>query len=359
MQMPAVLRDQPIPVRGDPDALNRASMRSFTRAAIAVGLSKFDKHISTTEYARKTWDDRSVDMLLRAASNPTSLANTPALAHVAVAFLSSLVPVSAGADLLGRGIGLNFNGAAQISVPGITAPSPAADFVAEGAPIPVTSAITSSGATLSPHKLAVITSLTHEMLVNTNAETLIRQALIESTGPALDKVLFSANAAATDRPAGLLNGIMALTPASAGQAKSEVLVDDLQTLGSAIAPVAGNSDIVLIASPDAAVALTLRLSQRVEWPVLTSASLAPKTVIAVAANAIVSAIDGAPIIDAASETTLVRDTQPTSVDDAMTAPMQYVGTVYQTDQIALRLRWPITWALRTPGGLAYMSGVNW
>jgi hypothetical protein len=331
----------------------------LVRAAIAVGLAKLDHTITPSAYAKRTWDDRGVDMILRAAVSPTALGNTSALAQVAVAFLETLVPASAGADLLARGIGLNFSGATSISVPAIGAPSPGADFVGEGLPIPVTTATTSAGPTLTPHKLAVITTLTGEMMRNPNAETLIRQALIDSTGPALDKVLFSANAAGTDRPAGLLNGISALTPVSATSGKSEVIVDDMQALATAIAPVAGNGDIILVASPDAAVALRLRLPQTIEWPVLTSASLAARTVIAVAANAVVSAVDGAPQVDASTHTELVRDTVPTTVDDALTAPMQYVGTVYQTDQVALRLRWPITWALRTTAGLAWMSGVNW
>jgi Phage capsid family len=301
---------------------------------------------------------RNADLILRAAVSPTALSTAGPLAQVSVAFLATLVPVSAGADLLSRGIGLNFSGKASINVPGIQVPT--ADFVAEGAPIPVVQETTSAGPTLTPHKIAVITTLTHEMMTNPNAETLIRQALIESSGPALDKQLFSATAAGTDRPAGLLNGIAALTPAAAGgQSKGEVLVDDVQQLATAVAPVAGNGDIVLVASPDAATALRLRLPVTVQWPVLVSSSLPARTVIAVAANAIVSAVEGAPMIDASGHTELVRDTVPTAIDDAMTAPMQYVGTMYQTDQVALRLRWLISWALRTPNGIAWMNNVNW
>jgi hypothetical protein len=59
----------------------------------------------------------------------------------------------------------------------------------------------------------------------------------------------------TIRPPGLLAGIAALTPAGSGPSKGEVLVDDLQALGVAIAAVAGNGDIILVASPDAAVPL--------------------------------------------------------------------------------------------------------
>jgi hypothetical protein len=344
-------------LRPDPSIAREAILTSLVRAVIATGLVKFDRTFTPADIARRTWNDRSVDLVLRAAVSPASLSNTPVLATVAVAYLESLVPQSAGADLLGRCIGLNFAGAAQINVPAIATPT--ADFVGEGQPIPVTTAPTSAGPTLLPYKLAVITTLTHEMMTNTNAERLIRQALLESAGPALDKQLFGTTAAvANERPAGLLNGISALT-ASSGTDKAQALVDDLQTLATAVAPVAGNSPIVLVAAPAQAVALRLRLPQPVDWPVLTSTALAAKTVIAIATNAVVSAVEGSPMIDASGAVELVRDTAPTSIDDAETAPMQYVGSLYQTDQVALRLRWPIGWALRTSSGLAYMTNVAW
>jgi hypothetical protein len=343
-----------IPLRADPSAASRSALTSLVRACIATGLATFDKSTTPGAIARRTWNDRSVDLILRAAVTPTALSNTPALAQVAVAYLETLVPVSAGADLLARGIGLNFAGQAQISVPGIQLP--VADFVGEMAPIPVVTAPTTPGPTLTPHKLAVITTLTHEMMTNPNAETLVRQVLIESTGPALDKQLLSSNAAASDRPAGLLNGIASLSPSTGGtgQSKSEVVVDDLQTLAAAVAPVAGNTDVILVASPDAAVALRLRLLS-IDYPVLTSTSLAPKTVIAIASNAIVSAVEGAPQIDASGQVELVRDTAPAPIEGGT----QYVGSLYQTDQVALRLRWNISWARRTSAGLAWMTGVNW
>jgi hypothetical protein len=267
-----------------------------------------------------------------------------------------LVPTSAGADLLARGIGLNFDGAASISVPGITIPT--GDFVAEGAPIPAVAAVTSAGPTLSPHKLAVITSLTGEMMRNANAETLVRQVLIESTGPAIDKALFSTTAGDTTRPAGLLNGITPLTPAAPG-AKTEAMQEDLGALATAVAPVAGNGQIAVIAAPAEAVAIGLRLPREPAYPVLTSAQLATGTVIAIALPALVSAVEGSPQIDASTQAEFVRDTAPTAIDGAMTPPLQLVGSLYQTDEVGLRLRWPISWALRTSAGLAWMQSVNW
>jgi hypothetical protein len=338
-------------------AVQREHVDSLVHATIGTGLAKLDRNIRANEYVRRIWNDRNADLIIKAASSPATIANTPALTEISVAYLETLVPVSAGADLLQRGIGLNFAGKAQINLPVIQVPT--ADFVGEGAPIPVVTEPTTAGPTLIPHKLAVIVTLTAEMMLNPNAETLIRQALIEATGPAIDKVLFSAAASASDRPAGLLNSIAALTAAAAGPSKGELLVNDLQALATALGPVSGNGNIILIASPDAAAALIMRLPQAVEWPVLTSAALPARTCIAVAANAVVSAVEGAPVIDASNVPALVRDTAPTSIDDAETTPMQYVGSIYQTDQVALRLRWPISWALRTSAGLAWMSSVNW
>jgi hypothetical protein len=346
-----------IPLRPDPHALDESAVSSLVRAVIAVGLARLDRNMPASEQAKARWgSDRTLDLVMRAATTPTSLAGSPQLAQVAVAFLKALAPQSAGADLLMRGVGLNFDGAASISVPAISIP--VADFVGEGMPIPAVQSVTTSGPTLTPHKLAVITSLTGEMMRNTNAETLVRQVLIEAAGPAVDKVLFSANPAGSDRPAGLLNGIAGLTPAAPGE-KSQIIVDDLQALTLAIAPVSGNGDFVLVASADAATALRLRLPTSVQWPVLTSAALPPKTVIVVALNALVSAIDGTPQIDASSEAEFVRNTVAAEIVTVGGTIGQPIGSLFQTDSVALRLRWPISWALRDPRGLAFMTAVNW
>jgi hypothetical protein len=342
-----------------PEDNGGSAIAPLVRAAIAVGLRALDRNAggSEPEYAARRWgNDRALGLVLRAASQPATLAGNPVLAHVVVEYLKALTPLSAGADLLMRGVGLNFDGAAQLNVPGIAIPT--ADFVAEGAPIPVVQAPTSAGPTLTPFKLAVISSLTREMLVSSNAETMVRQVLIESTGPAIDKVLFSANAAGTDRPAGLLHGIAALTP-STSTGKYEATADDLQALVLAIAPVSGNGQIVMVASPDAAAAVRLRLPQAVDWPVLTSSSLAPKTAIMIATNAVVSAVEGTPLIDASQVAEFHRNTVPAEIVTSGGTVATPVGSLFQTDEIALRMRWPITWALRDARGLSWTQNVNW
>jgi hypothetical protein len=205
----------------------------------------------------------------------------------------------------------------------------------------------------------VITAASYELLHSGNAEDLLRNALIESAGPAIDKVMFSTSAAGAG-PAGLLAGIAPLTAAAAGGDKASALVDDLQKIATAFGSVTGNSGAVLIAAPAHAVALRLRLLGAVEWPVLTSASLAAGTVIGVATRAVVSAVEGAPQIDAGREASVHwSDSAPADIVGSGGAVASPVGNVFQKDSIALRLRWPITWGLRSSSGIAWMQNVNW
>src|SRR5262249_15154781 len=163
----------------------------------------------------------------------------------------------------------------------------------------------------------------------------------------------------TESPANsrVLNGIAPLTPAAAGE-KAQACTDDLQSLAAAIAPVAGNGNVVLLASVDAAVALRLRLFTE-EWPLLTSAQLPARTVVMVAANAVVSAVDGAPAVAASTQSSFVRDTVPQEIVTAAGTVATSVGSLFQTDETGLRLTWPITWALRSSSGVAWMQNVNW
>jgi hypothetical protein len=335
-------------VRGD----HRLS--SFVRACLATGLAALDRDLRPSDVAKRWDNSRNIEMILRAAVSPTTT-NTAPLTQIGVAFLDALVPISAGAELLNRGIQLSFSGTSSITVPAIALP--VAGFVGEGHPIPAVTAPTSAGPTMTPHLIKAIALLTGEVMRSSNAETLVRQVLIEATGPALDKVLLSTSAATPDAPAGLLNGIAPLGAAAATADKA--IVDDLQVLATAIAPVAGNSEIVVVASTDAAVALALRMPSRLTWPVLASVALAPRTVIAIAANALVAGVEGAPAVEASQFASVHRETVPGEIVDLGGVFARPVASVFQSDLVSLKLRWPLSWALRDPRSVSWMTGVNW
>jgi hypothetical protein len=350
---------QQVPLRPAAEALADMQIAALTRACITTAAGKFDPSLRRSAFVRSRWGDEApaVETVLRAASAPATTFTTgwaKELAPVVSVFLASLQPVSAGADLLARAIGLSFDGAKTINVPAVTVPL--ADFVGENAPIPVVQGVSSIQATLTPSKLAVIVVLSRETIESSNAEALVRTALLESTGPALDRRLFDSNAAVADlRPAGLLHNITPLTPSTNPGGKSDAMLDDLEALLASVAPVAGNSEIVVIAAPGQAVSIGLRTLQSFERAVLTSNSLAPGTVIAVAVRALVAATGDTPQIDTTRSASLQMNDSPTG--DLMTGG--HVIAAFQTDTIGLRLRWPLSWAVRDARGVAVMNGVTW
>jgi hypothetical protein len=322
------------------DAARDAAVCLLVKEVIHQGRSLLDGHWSS-----------------RAATSPLTTASALALSQVTAAFVSMLTPFSAAADLLSRTLALDFNGAAQVSIPAISLGS--ASFVGEGLAIPVRQYTTSAGPTLKPYKLATISSLTGEMLRSSNAEQLVRQVMIESVGPSLDSVLFSNAAGVPDvSPPGLLNSVTPLTAAPAG-AKSEAMSDDLINLVGAISPVANKSSVVIVTHVKQATAIALRSSGQFLHAVLASNSVPEKTVIAIAANGIASAVEGSPAIDMSREGVLHMETNaaPLVLGDGTVAVPQ--RSLYQTDSVGLRLKWPVSWAVRDSRAIAYMENVVW
>jgi len=176
-----------LPLKPDPDAARNQAVRSLTRAAITTGLAALDRGIRPARFAQETWpQDNGVALVLRSSSGLLTRDDAPALLAISTAFLSALVPMSAGADLFNRSLNLSFGpGVGTISVPRLAIPN--ADFVREGEAIPVVQASPVTAATLRPCNIKVMVMATWELLSNPSAEDLLRAMLIESTAPALDR----------------------------------------------------------------------------------------------------------------------------------------------------------------------------
>ncbi len=123
-------------------------------------------------------------------------------------------------------------------------------------------------------------------------------------------------------------------------------------------------NIVFIAAPDQALRLSLR---RAEMPfrLLSSAALTAGTVMAVAVNALATAVDHQPEIDASKDALVHMETNPAHIgtpDDAdadtaaqIAAPSR---SFYHTDCVALRLILGASWQVRAAGAVAVVSGAT-
>ena len=352
---------RPIPLRPDPAALAEATIGALTRACIATARHQLDRTVDPSQYARRAWGDEAapVQYLLRAATSP-AMTTAPGwaaeLAHVITVFLPSLAPVSAGVQLLGRGLQLQFDGAAAIKLPLIAQGTAA--FVGEAKPIAVTDFATSAGVTLTPFKLASITTLTREIMDSNNAEAIVRQTLSESVANGLDAALFSVGPGNADTPPGLLHGIGAET-ASTDTDKTTAMVDDLTAVTHAVARVAGAGPVVLIAAPEQAVSIKLRYLKELDYLLLASAALPAGCVVAVAANALASAFGGTPQIEANREAELVMNDVPGEVVTVGGMTGAPIASLFQSDRVALKIAMFANWVLRAPGAVAWVSGVSW
>jgi hypothetical protein len=342
MEMQALPFRKPTPIE--------PTMDTLVRAVIAQAAATLDGGMRAADYAANTWpNDQGVPLVLRAAVNPTLMSAT-ALVPITQQFVEALGPLTAGGALMNAGISLTSFGRGLVAVPGF-APGESA-FVAEGMPIPVKQFV-SSGPTLSPYKLATIVTLSAELIEQSNAEALVRAALTESVALGLDRVLFSnAGVVAGKQPAGILNGIAALTATGAG---AGAMAADITKLFVALGPV-GSGGFFIVASPGQAATLQLGLGQPVP-NVHASAVLPAGTVIAIAPRAFVSIME-TPRIDASIEALVHQDDAPVEIGNVggVAAPTR---SLFQTNSVGLRMITPVSWGLRAPGAVAWMSGVNW
>jgi hypothetical protein len=101
------------------------------------------------------------------------------------------------------------------------------------------------------------------------------------------------------------------------------------------------------------------MSQSEPFTILVSASLPAGCVVAIAVNALVASVE-LPMIDASQQAIVHEETVPAAIVDIGSGVMAHpVRSSFQTDSVVLRLRWPITWALRSPAGVAVVEGATW
>src|SRR5262249_7106260 len=200
MQAMNAPRPAGIPLRPDPAALRNANAKALTRAAFAHARRALNPYSSppVEDIARNLWaGDHLVPAVLRAVSNPATTTATgwpDQLASPAAVgdFVSSLAPLSAAARV--------FDAAPRVSLDGIASIS-----------LPHRSGAIASSAVPWIADLAILTALTRECAEHGSGETVLATMLRENAALALDASLFSTTASSTVRPAGILNGVSALT----------------------------------------------------------------------------------------------------------------------------------------------------
>jgi HK97 family phage major capsid protein len=290
-----------------------------------------------------------------------------------------LMPAAILTRLSTRGMSLSFGATGRIIIPTRSrTPTIAGSFVGEGAAIPVRQGAFSSQ-TLTPKKMAVISTWTREMSDHSTPaiEGLIREAIQQDTSVAVDTVLIDANPATAIRPPGLLNGVTVIT-ATAGGGIAALIGDLTALLGALTTNTYGNlrMPVFLVNPTDMLRASLLQAANTGIFPFQTqiaagtlngvplidSSTVPAKTMILVDAADFVVVGGEAPRMEISDQATL-------HMED--TAPLDLVGTgspgtvaspqrsLFQTDSLALRMVLPLNWVQRRTGTVAWTQNVTW
>jgi hypothetical protein len=339
-----------------PENSLRPAVRSLIRACAAAALSCYEG-IPAAKIAQREWStDAAAPWLLRAPTLPAQMPDMPALVHTVVTdLMATLSPQSAAARIFRDGLQLSFGRSGQISVPTLIGDPSLAAFVAEGWPIPVVQGTIEPVIAFTPKKLACIVVLTAEMVQSSNMEALIQDALFRSIALALDVALLDSSAASDARPAGLRFGIAPIT-ADPSPDSLEALCNDVDNLFAAISPAAMRPPVYVMSLARATDAYLLLPHGWGQITALGSVALRNTSdMIAIAPNAVASVCGNVVEITASRESALQMDSAPTSPPDATTAQR----SIWQTDCVAIKLKLPVSWGLRTPQSVAWLTDAYW
>jgi hypothetical protein len=330
---------QGIPLRPDRDAVAREWRRSFVNDATVTVLSRI----------RKT-DAREIEREIRSPVTPIKVGDYPG---DVVAKLMLLAPQSAAAKLFGLAIKIDLAGIASFSFP-LASSFTAAQFVEEGMPISVGMG-TFAGMPLGPvRKVALIGALSNELESASAgiAATIIEYLLKVAVGNGLAKVLFSSDAETAAAPAGLLFGV---APIAAGASASE----DLSALTGAISAAGiDTSNTVFVVASKQAMALKTQPWPKFDYTIIEAHTLAPGTVIAIAADGFAVAGEGTPVVDTERHATLHMADPAAQIVAPGGIAASPVVSMYQTDSFALKCTARICWSA-APGAVAWIQNATW
>jgi hypothetical protein len=289
---------------------------------------------------------------VQAATGTTGWAKELATQAV-LAVVQDAASISAGANIIGRGLSLDLGRLYQLSVPSRPlTPADGAAFVGEAGAIPVRAWNFAAGA-LHPFNLKTITTYSYELSESSSIEAAVRQTLAESFGLGIDARMLGTAAASASAPAGLFQSAP-ITGASGGGATA--MLTDIKALFNALAANGAGANVVLVAPLGEAASLKAQLlGPQWNYPILSSTAMPVATLGAIDVTSFVSAFTSAITFDVARAAALHMDTAP--VDPIMGGTG--VKSTFQTDMLALRATMSISWVMRVSGHAQLVTGCTW
>jgi hypothetical protein len=273
-------------------------------------------------------------------------------------FLIELSPYSGAARLIALAIQAATKPVDETNYPvranGPTVPA----WVGELDAIPVHSDTFSLVSIGPAKKMGHIISWSRELGKRSDAERIFDRMLREDVSAGLDSAFFATSAGSSTAPAGLLNGVSAISPT--GNSGEDGIRSDLGQLAESVAT-GGSGNVTFVMAPEKLARLRIQApTVAANTDIAPSAAVPTDRVIAVDPLSLLVAVDEAPEIMKAEEATLhmsnipleiVSDTGPTTADP--------VRSLWQTASAALRVIHELDFVKRRTGAVAFSDGVAW
>ncbi len=338
----------------------RTVARAFAAKAEALFHGGDPAEIAERNFSgdRATLETVKQGIVHRAAVVPTATTTSGVPTSTALEVMGSILqPTSLLREIIARSLNVDFGNAGAISIPYDIADGSGTAFIEQGAPIPMAQ-FSLAATPMSPKKVATGAVLTRELATYSNAEPFITRLLSANVTLGLETIFFDATAGSAIRPAGLKNGIAAIS--ADADDSIDGMMNDLANLGAAVAAV-GSTNIAFVASIAQYIKLKTRLPADFAFPIFPSAALADGQVAAIALDAVAIAGQGDVQISVSKTGAVVMNTVPAHISTVGTpnASAAPIRSLEQTDCIGIRVIADIDWALRNSGGFAWISAVAW
>jgi hypothetical protein len=225
---------------------------------------------------------------------------------------------------------------------------------------------------MTPRKMGVIIPFSRELGKRSTPaiEGLIRQAILEDTSAVLDPLLLDATAGDTVRPAGLLNGVSAVSTGSGG-GDYQAVIEDFKALLAPFVSANAADGITVIMNPTQGLNLALMpgpvgqpnwfARSRSAINIVESTHATAGRLIALRSADFATALGGEPEFDVSEQATIhMEDTTPLEIVSG-TGPTTAdpVRSLWQTASIGVRMLWDISWKMRRAGMVQWINGTSW
>ena len=246
-------------------------------------------------------------------------------------------------------------------------------WVGESNAIPATTA-DFSNVSLTPLKVAALAVVSNELLRDSSpsAERLVRDALVEASAQRVDSTFFSdAAAVAGVSPAGILNGLTALTSAGTD---GTGLRNDVKALYRSFIAAKNASGLAFVMNPAQAKAISLLVNAlgQYEFPqlnanggnllgdtVLTGDNIEGGHMILLKPSDIYKIGDGGVQVSISREATIAQNSSPVGRTDTPLGETQAWNNMFQTESTAIKVVRSINWAKRRASAVAYIRNIDY